>query len=58
MVCRLVGAKPLFEAILGYREIDFGDQTSVRSQWNWHIFIPENAFEYAVWEMAAILSRS
>ena len=57
MDCHLVGAKPLFKAILGYWEIDVGDQTSVRSQWNWYIFIKENAFEYAVWEMAAILSR-
>ena len=49
MVCRLTGAKPLFEPMLGNCCLDPQEQT--------YIFIQESAFENDVWEMAAILSR-
>ena len=51
MACRLTSAKPLSKTNAGILLIGPLGTNSC-------IFIQENAFEYVVWEMAAILSRS
>ena len=56
MACRLVGAKPLSEPMLGY-------YWTLRKKLQWNIdrnpnsFIQENAFENVVCEIAAIFPR-
>ena len=57
MACRLTGAKPLFEPMLEYFQLDPGEQISMKFSSNTTIFIQENAFENAVWKMTTILSR-
>ena len=57
MACRLAGAKPLSEQMLEYCELDFWEQTPVKSYRNVYIIFQENAFQNVVWKMAAILSR-
>ena len=58
MVCRLVGAKPLSEPMLGVLLIGtYVTNFKWNLKWNLYIFIQENAFENAVWEMVTILSR-
>ena len=52
MACRLVGAKPLSQAMLGYCKLDPGKQTSLKS--NLYILIQENAFENVVSKMGTI----
>ena len=58
MACRLVAAKPLSEPMLENFKRTLGNQ---KPQWNFYqnlnIFIQENALEYCVWKMVAILWR-
>ena len=56
MACRPFGAKSLSKLMLGYCELDRWEQTSVKSESKYKIFIRENAFENVVSEMVAILS--
>ena len=56
MACRLSGAKPLSKPMLGYCQLDPLEQTLNFNQ-DMKLFIHENASEYIVCEMAAILSR-
>ena len=53
MACHLVGAKPLSEPMLEYCLFDSQEQASVKINWNWCIFIQENAFEIVICEMSA-----
>ena len=59
MACRLFGAKPLSEPLLGYCQLDPKEQTS--AEWNFNQntkhFIHENTCDDIVCEMAPILSR-
>ena len=57
MACRLAGAKPLSEPMLGNCCLDPRNKLQWHLNRNSYIFIQENAFENVVWEMAAILSR-
>ena len=57
MACRLIGAKPLSEPMQPYYQLDPKEQTSVKFESKYKLFIQENAFEGVVREMAAILSR-
>ena len=57
MTCRLAGAKPLSEPLLEYGWLDPWEQTSVKSQSMFYIFIQENAFENVVRKLSAVLSR-
>ena len=57
MAWQQTGTKPLSEPMMTYCQLDSKEQTSVNFQSNTTIFIQENAFENAVHEMAAILSR-
>ena len=58
MACCLVGSKPLSEPMMEYCWFDHLEHISVTFNRNSHVFIQENAFEYVVCEMPAILSRS
>ena len=57
MACRLFGAMPISKPMLDYCQL------ALRNKFQWHLnqntklFIHENAFEYILCEMAAILSR-
>ena len=57
MACCLDGTKPLSESMLEYCQLHPWEQTSVKFNRNWNIFIQENALENIVCEMASILSR-
>ena len=57
MACRLDGAKPLSEPMLGYCQMNPKEQISVKLKKNSEFFIQENAFENVVCEMATILCR-
>ena len=54
MACRLFGAKPLSEPMLGNCQLDPWEQNPVKIQSK---FLQENALENAVCKTAAILSR-
>ena len=54
MACRLFGAKPLSEPMLGYSQLDQQGQSYNQ---NINIFIHENASENIVFETTAILFR-
>ena len=54
MACRLFGAKPLLQPMLTYCLLGLWEQTSVKFKSK---YIHEPAFEAAVCEMVAILSR-
>ena len=56
MACRLVGAKPLSESLLDYCQFDPCEHISMKFETKCNNFIDKNAFENAVWKMAAILS--
>ena len=56
MACRLVGAKPLSESLLDYCQLDPYEHISMKFETKYNNFIDKNAFENAVWKMAAILS--
>ena len=56
MACRLFGPEPLSKPMLGYSQIDPYEWMSVNITQNIKLFIPENASENIVCEMAAILS--
>ena len=56
MACRLVGAKPLSESLLDYCQLDPCEHISMKFETKYNNFIDKNAFENAVWKMAAILS--
>ena len=58
MACRLFGAKPLSEPMLGFCQLDPKEQNfgEILIK-NTKLFINENASENIVCEMAAILSR-
>ena len=56
MACRLFGAKPLSQPMLGYCQLNPQEQLQWNYNQNTEIFIEENAFENIVCEMAAILS--
>ena len=57
MACRLVGAKPLSEPMLLILLIEPLGTNQWNFNRNYNIFSQENAYEYVVWKMAAILSR-
>ena len=57
MACRLFGAKPLSQPMLGYYQLDPQQQTSVKFNQYTKVFIHENAPENIVYEMVAILLR-
>ena len=60
MACRLFGAKPLFEPMLPYCQLDPKEQTSTETKTLTEIHISslkKNAFENVVCEISAILSR-
>ena len=57
MACRLIGAKPLPEPTLTYCQLDPKEQTSVKFESRYGNFIPKNAFQNVVCEMADNLSR-
>ena len=48
MACRLFGVKPLSKPMLGYCQLDRQEQTSVKFETEFIIFIQENVFEYVV----------
>ena len=58
MACSLslFSAKPLSEAMLAYCQSDAQEQTQVKLNQNFNIFIQENALGNVVCTMAAILS--
>ena len=56
MACRLVGAKTLSESLLDYCQLDPCEHISMKFETKYNNFIDKNAFENAVWKMAAILS--
>ena len=45
MACRLVGAKPLSEPMLGYCQLEPKEQTSVKTKQNSQILTQENIVE-------------
>ena len=53
MACRLAGAKPLSEPMLGNCCLDHRNKFKWTLNRHSYIFIQENAFENVVWEMAA-----
>ena len=57
MACRLFGAKPLSEPMLGNCQLDPWEQNLWKSNWNSCIFMQENTLENVVCETVAILSR-
>ena len=57
MVRRLFSAKPLHEPMLTYCQLEPEEQTSMKFELKYKLFIHENTFENAVCEFAAILSR-
>ena len=57
MAFRLFGAKPIPEPTVCYGQLDHWEQTLVKFESKYKIFIHENALENVFWEMAAILSR-
>ena len=58
MACRLFVAKPLPDLMLLYRQLDPKNQFQWNSNQNTIVFVQENAFEYIVCEMAAIVASS
>ena len=57
MDCRLSDDKPLAKPTLAYYQLDPLEQTSVKFDSKYKIFIKEKLFENIICEMAAILSR-
>ena len=57
MACHLFGAKPLPEPVVTYCQLDHWEQISVKFNWNFKLFIQENAFEYVICEMMAMFTR-
>ena len=55
MACRLFGAKLLPELMLSYCQLDPWEQTSVKFESKYKIFIHENSLENVVCQMAVIL---
>ena len=55
MACRLIGTKPLLEPIVNWK---LGNKVQCNLNKNWKLFIRENAFEYVIHEMGALLSQS
>ena len=58
MAGRLDGARPLSEPMMEYCWLDPYEQIQWNPSQNSYIFIQENAFQNAIWKMAAILSWS
>ena len=52
MACHMADTKPLFDQ--GWNIVNYTLKNKL--QWNSYIFIRENAFENALYKMAAILS--
>ena len=48
MACRLHGTKPLLEPMLGYCRLDPQEQTSVKFELKYKIFICENVFQNVI----------
>ena len=57
MACRLFGAKPLSKPMLGFGQLDPKEQTSMKFDLKYQIFIHESTFENIICKMVAILSR-
>ena len=57
MACCLFGAKPLFEPMLPYCQLDTKEHISVDIYSKFKSFIQGNGLENVVCEMVAILSR-
>ena len=57
MACRLFGTMPLSKPMLGYCQSELYEETSVKFESKYNIFIHENACENVVCRLAAILSR-
>ena len=57
MAHRLFGTKSLSKPMLGYYQLDPWEQTSVKFESKYKLFIHENPSENIVYEMAAILSK-
>ena len=57
MACPLDDRKPLSEPIWNIVNLTIGNKRQWNLNWNFQIFSQENASEYVVWKMTAILSR-
>ena len=56
-VCRLFGAKPLFEPIMTNSHLDYMDFFNKILIEKWNVFTQENVSEYVVWKMVPVSAR-